>query len=244
MSYLLNNQQKLNEIVFANRNKSYGAYVIRSCYGETVLKSLGIMSGIVCVVFTSAYVLSDHVEDILIQAMTIPETVYSVPVNLEKEKPEQTTSKKSEPPAPRNNNEASATNNVISDSAEVSQTTNTVFASVNSLSLESTSITGDGLSTASNGNNNSITINPESSVKSNFQVDKLPEFEGGLKALYRFIAENTHFTDEARELGIGGKVVVQFIVDEEGNIGSIILLNKIGHGLDEEALRVAGIIPK
>ena len=43
MSYLVNNQQNLNEVIFANRNKSYGAYVIRSAYGNTIVKSLSIM---------------------------------------------------------------------------------------------------------------------------------------------------------------------------------------------------------
>ncbi len=43
MSYLINNQQNLNEVIFANRNKSYGAYAIRSAYGNTMFKSLSIM---------------------------------------------------------------------------------------------------------------------------------------------------------------------------------------------------------
>jgi len=45
MSYLINNQQKLNDIIFANRNKNYGAYAIRSSYGNTMLKSLSCVVG-------------------------------------------------------------------------------------------------------------------------------------------------------------------------------------------------------
>ncbi|MGZ4090833.1 MAG: hypothetical protein ACXVNO_08965, partial [Bacteroidia bacterium] len=43
MSYLINNQQKVNDIIFADRNKTYGAYAIRSAYGNTIFKSLALM---------------------------------------------------------------------------------------------------------------------------------------------------------------------------------------------------------
>ena len=44
MSYLINNEQKINDIVFASRNKNYGAYAIRSSYGNTLVKSISIMA--------------------------------------------------------------------------------------------------------------------------------------------------------------------------------------------------------
>ena len=43
MSYFLNNQQRLNDVIFSGRNKEYGAYAIRSSYGNTVFKSLSIV---------------------------------------------------------------------------------------------------------------------------------------------------------------------------------------------------------
>ena len=39
MNPLLNNEQGMTELIFAHRNKAYGAYQIRSHYGETTLKS-------------------------------------------------------------------------------------------------------------------------------------------------------------------------------------------------------------
>src|SRR5688572_2502947 len=56
MKIVFNNSQKLNEIVFANRNKSYGAYAIRSAYNSTIFKSLGIVSSTVFLFFIGAYV--------------------------------------------------------------------------------------------------------------------------------------------------------------------------------------------
>ena len=52
MSYLVNNQQNLNEVIFANRNKSYGAYVIRKNYDKrmviimiSVISTIGLSYG-------------------------------------------------------------------------------------------------------------------------------------------------------------------------------------------------------
>lgn len=47
---------------------------------------------------------------------------------------------------------------------------------------------------------------------------------------------------EAKRLGIQGKIRVKLIVDEHGNVKSALLLNKLGHGLDELALRRANAI--
>jgi len=41
---------------------------------------------------------------------------------------------------------------------------------------------------------------------------------------------------EARDLGIGGKIVVLLTVDEHGKVTSRRLVNRLGHGLDELAL--------
>lgn len=50
------------------------------------------------------------------------------------------------------------------------------------------------------------------------------------------------YPDEARALGIEGAIRVRLIVDEHGKVTSRVLLNKLGHGLDELALRRAAEI--
>ncbi|HWU91261.1 MAG TPA: energy transducer TonB, partial [Kofleriaceae bacterium] len=41
---------------------------------------------------------------------------------------------------------------------------------------------------------------------------------------------------EARRLGIEGAIRVRLLVDDKGKVKSAVLLNKLGHGLDELAL--------
>jgi len=54
--------------------------------------------------------------------------------------------------------------------------------------------------------------------------------------------EEKEYPAEAKRLGIQGKIRVKLIVDEHGNVKSALLLNKLGHGLDELALRRANAI--
>jgi protein TonB len=50
------------------------------------------------------------------------------------------------------------------------------------------------------------------------------------------------YPTEAKQLGIEGQIRVKLIVDEHGAVKSATLLNRLGHGLDELALRQANLI--
>ncbi|MGC9344875.1 MAG: M56 family metallopeptidase [Bacteroidales bacterium] len=49
-------------------------------------------------------------------------------------------------------------------------------------------------------------------------VDVMPEFPGGFDALRKFAAKNLKYPDKAKENGVAGRVMVQFVVDKEGKI--------------------------
>jgi protein TonB len=56
---------------------------------------------------------------------------------------------------------------------------------------------------------------------------------------YGYIDAGKDYPPEARQLGIEGPVRVRLVVDDRGNVTSAVLLNRLGHGLDELALRKA-----
>jgi protein TonB len=59
-----------------------------------------------------------------------------------------------------------------------------------------------------------------------------------------YFAKNIHYPDAARENNITGRVIVKFVVDEEGAISDIQVIRGIGGGCDEEAKRVIAAMPK
>lgn len=65
-------------------------------------------------------------------------------------------------------------------------------------------------------------------------VEEMPELIGGLAELQQKIK----YPEMARRAGIEGRVYVQFIVNEQGNVENAQVIRGIGGGADEEALRV------
>lgn len=75
-------------------------------------------------------------------------------------------------------------------------------------------------------------------------VEQKPEFPGGEAALMKFINENINYPLEAARDSVEGRVVVQFIVDKEGNVGRVKVARPVNEYLDQEAVRVCQLLPK
>ena len=75
-------------------------------------------------------------------------------------------------------------------------------------------------------------------------TEVMPEFPGGQKALIAYLSKTMRYPERARESGIGGKVVTQFIVEEDGSITNITVIRSQGCGCDEEAVRVISAMPR
>jgi protein TonB len=52
------------------------------------------------------------------------------------------------------------------------------------------------------------------------------------------------YPEEAKELGVQGKVFVTFVVEIDGSISNVRVLRGIGSGCDDEAVRVVKSMPK
>ncbi len=74
-------------------------------------------------------------------------------------------------------------------------------------------------------------------------VEQMPDFPGGQTELMKFLQKNLRYPAAARENGIEGRVVLQFVVDENGKISDLQTLRDIGGGCAEEATRVVKQMP-
>jgi periplasmic protein TonB len=80
-------------------------------------------------------------------------------------------------------------------------------------------------------------------VKPFLIVEQMPEFPGGTEELMKFLRNNINYPQMARETGIQGTVIVQFVVNKDGKISNTRVLRGIGGGCDEEAMRVVKAMP-
>lgn len=75
-------------------------------------------------------------------------------------------------------------------------------------------------------------------------VENDPSFPGGMEAMYKFLAENIKYPQEAKDKNITGKVYVTFVVEADGSISNPRLLRDIGGGCGQEAIRVVNLMPR
>ncbi|HXB40208.1 MAG TPA: energy transducer TonB [Bacteroidia bacterium] len=236
MNPFRSNVGTLNEILFENKNKSYGAYAIRSAYGNTVFKSLGITA---CIMFLFMGILVLLCSTNVIPEEVIPDTgtdsiiTYSMDVT-PKTKEEQTTHPESNAAAQQQNRQSVAT--VITDNNNQIDTTQTdpnavvTTRGTGTLNVDPVNIL-PGTGTLTTTTTATTTTESGSSV---FIPEEWPAFPN----LKKFWADNIKYPREAIENDIQGKVGVNFIIDENGKVVEAKIINKLGYGCDEEVLRV------
>ena len=75
-------------------------------------------------------------------------------------------------------------------------------------------------------------------------VEQMPEFPGGAAALMRYLQSHINYPPMAAQNNIGGRVVVQFIIDETGQVGEVKVVRSVNEEIDAEAVRVIKSLPK
>ncbi len=63
-------------------------------------------------------------------------------------------------------------------------------------------------------------------------------FEGGRTALDAYVKKELRYPKEALEAKIEGRVSVRYTIDYKGKVTEASIISGIGHGCDEEALRI------
>jgi len=74
-------------------------------------------------------------------------------------------------------------------------------------------------------------------------LEQLPEFPGGAVALMKWLTKNLSYPETARRRKLQGKVVTQFIVNADGSLSDLKVVEPVDPALDREALRVLRMMP-
>ena len=74
--------------------------------------------------------------------------------------------------------------------------------------------------------------------------EQMPQFGENNSELAKFLMENVKYPKDAAKNKIQGRVLVEFIVDKEGNIKDPTILQSAYPSLDTEALRVVKLMPR
>ena len=75
-------------------------------------------------------------------------------------------------------------------------------------------------------------------------VEQPAEFKGGQAALMKWLSNNIRYPEAAQQNNVQGRVIVKFVVEKDGSIGSPTIVKGVDRDLDQEALRVVRKMPK
>lgn len=75
-------------------------------------------------------------------------------------------------------------------------------------------------------------------------VEVMPSYPGDMEAFYKFLAQQMHYPKEALENGIEGRVVVSFVVEEDGRLTHFEAVSSPSPLLSNEAIRVLRQMPR
>ncbi|HJR99612.1 MAG TPA: energy transducer TonB [Flavobacterium sp.] len=250
MSKLNLYESQWTNLVFENKNKDYGAYQLRQQTTKTSIHSLSlgvllctaliILPGLLTHQKESATSILPEIKDRVIQltdiySEQIKEEVAAAPAlpEAQQQQPTQDIDKKQliNPTVVSAAQATPVTEFTLTKNNPTDSTTETMgtsgSATVNGSGVEGGTGIGSGTST-SNTNSTEVVMTE--------LLDKKPQFPGGIEKFYRYISNN--FTSPTLEEGKKVRIFVSFVVEKDGSMSSIKVLNNPGAGLEKEAIRV------
>jgi len=85
------------------------------------------------------------------------------------------------------------------------------------------------------------TSQPRDTIYDFKEVDVKPEYPGGVESFYKFIAKNFKTPEEE---GLNGKIITTFVIETDGSISNIKVLQDVGYGSAAEVFKVLAMSKK
>lgn len=238
MKILLNDQQKMDEIIFAKRNKSYGAYVIRASYNSTLFRALFIVTSSMLTFMLVCYALV-HRDNRILSHLEPPLTQTTI-CNLLPPDAKKIDPPKTNPKSPK----SAATSTTVRDTVNDQRPEVTEAKPFGRPDGDTAVTAPEPFAGGPSGGGATPAPEKKEEVPTTLIPDEAPVFEGGPNGLTNYLARNTIYPTIAVEANHEGTVYVSFIVNEKGYIENVKVIKGIGLGCDEEAARVVSRIPK
>ncbi len=77
-------------------------------------------------------------------------------------------------------------------------------------------------------------------------IEEYPVFPGGTDAMMKYLASNIKYPGFCKEMGISGKVFIEFIVEKDGSVSNVYVRKGVAAcpAMDKEAVRAIKTFPK
>lgn len=235
------------ELIFKDRNKSYGAYKMRRDLGKRQTAALVIVTVVALAGFTLPRLIKlampkqkeEMVEVTQLSALEEPEVKEEIIKKVEPIAP---------PPALKSTIKFTAP--VIKKDEEVNDDEELKSQDELTQTKVQISIVDVKGNDELNGKDIAdlqevITKAPETEKEEPYtMVEQMPQFPGGPTELLKYIAKNLKYPVIAQENGIQGRVILRFVVSAKGYVEDVKVLRSLDPYCDKEAIRVVKSLPQ
>ncbi|HEX2921964.1 MAG TPA: energy transducer TonB [Bacteroidales bacterium] len=223
-----------DDIVFASRNKEYGAYSLRKKYKPTVI--LAILIGILIL---STLIIAPYLNAKANESAARKEKTIEIEAKMMEAPVDQVAPPPPPPPPPPADivRQAAYVPPVVVDSVKPEEEVQLLTAEEAEEYVTNTEVVDQPIEQM-------VEVQEAEPEEVPFYVvEEEATFPGGLTALYDYIGKNLQYPPEAVENNIQGKVTVRFCVTSKGTINQISVLKGVDAALDAEAMRVVSTLP-
>ena len=248
-------QEDMLEIIFAHRNKAYGAYQLRRSYDRNLAYALGGAIVIIALLAFLPRILKEAGS--LVISPNIIETTVTLTPKKEQPIPEK---EKFTPPLQEVKQAAGPTRPtirftppiIVSNEAAPDDPNQMNMNQLDSMNIQVGKSTSAGDPTGDPGDfkdpDPGVFGTPEKPIDmdetfSPIDIQKLPAFPGGEAAMMEYLRNEIVYPAIARENNIQGTVALSFIIGKDGNISDIKIIKEPGGGCGQEAVRVVQSMP-
>lgn len=228
------------DVVFASKNKSYGAYELRKTNSSTTTRALIIASVIYVVMFFGPKIyaliadLAPEEQQLVATEVTVVEPPpvdenTPPPVNVEPPPPK-TDQVKFPPPEVKPDNQVRDEEPPKLEDLKKADPGQKTIAGDPDADIVIAAPVGEGPKQAA--------VVEDNTVHDYISLEVMPEYPGGINAFRKYIGDNLRYPPIAQENNFTGTVHVEFFIEKDGSISNVSVARKVGQGLDEEAMRV------
>ncbi len=235
------------DVVFENKNQSYGAYRLRQNNGSTTTKATLIAGSIFILAFLTPNIIS-----LIKGSMPEEEIVRQVEVAIQPPPPVDPKTPPPPPvePPPPKVDQVKFPPPIVKPDVEVRDQEPPQIEDLKKADPGQKTIAGDPdadiVITAPVGEGpKQAAVVEDNQVYDFVSIETPPSFPGGIAKFYAYVGKNVKYPPMAAENNIQGKVFLSFVVEKNGELTDIQLAGKkLGGGTDEEAIRVLKASPK
>jgi protein TonB len=231
------------DILFEGRNKDYGAYDLRKTYNRRIVKALFVTGAVILLLFVGYFVSNLNggpkktamlVDDIQLENVK-EEKVLPPVIPPPKVEPPRVETKQFTPPRLVQDKDVKPEEKP----PENDKLDDVKIGTANVEGVKDDGLTAPPVSDAGKGVIAAPPKDDDNDGKPFMKVEVESTFPGGPAAWLRFLNKNLRYPDDALNNEIQGAVMVQFIVDKDGNVSDVEAVGGPDKGgLREEAIRV------